>query len=101
MKRREFITLLGGAAVWPLAAPAQPAYRLGILSGRSRDEPNFVAFFDELRQVGKRISIVGSETRSSLGFPPWHLGLADGTGTDGEPDDRSRVNPEFPALGKR
>jgi putative tryptophan/tyrosine transport system substrate-binding protein len=52
LRRRQFITLLGGAAVWPVAARAQHAYRLGILSGRSRDEPNFVAFFEELRQVG-------------------------------------------------
>ena len=51
--RRELITLLGGAAVaWPFAARAQQTYRLGILSGRSRDEPNFVVFFEELRQAG-------------------------------------------------
>ena len=56
IKRREFITLLGGVTVaWPLAARAQQpgrTYRLGIVVPAARDDPAIVAFLDELRVHG-------------------------------------------------
>jgi putative ABC transport system substrate-binding protein len=50
MKRRDFISLLGGAAVWPLAARAQqPAMpRIGIID----DSPIWNAFRHGLRDLG-------------------------------------------------
>jgi putative ABC transport system substrate-binding protein len=54
--RRDFMTLVGGAAAaWPLVALAQKAgrtYRLGCLSPHPRDEPFNGLFFGKLRRAG-------------------------------------------------
>jgi putative ABC transport system substrate-binding protein len=60
LRRREFVTLLGGAAAWPLAASAQQGERIrriGVLMGGLVDsdpegQARVTAFREGLQQLG-------------------------------------------------
>jgi putative tryptophan/tyrosine transport system substrate-binding protein len=59
MRRREFITLLGGAAAWPIAAGGQHGERMrriGVLSIFAADNPEgqrrLAAFLQALQPLG-------------------------------------------------
>jgi hypothetical protein len=58
MKRRAFITLLGGvAAAWPLAARAQQPtkmLRVGALSAQPRAAPIWLAFEQRMAELGHK-----------------------------------------------
>jgi ABC-type uncharacterized transport system substrate-binding protein len=79
--RREFITLLGGAAVaWPLGARAQQgerARRIGVLMGQAANDPEgqarIAAFLQGLQELGWS---VGRNVRIDI---RWSAGNADDT----------------------
>jgi putative ABC transport system substrate-binding protein len=80
MKRRQFITLLGGAAAWPLVAHAQQGERMrriGVLNTLTPDDPDVrprsEAFLQRLQQLG------WSEGRNVRIDYRWGAGNADNT----------------------
>src|SRR5262245_44617433 len=73
MGRRDFITLLGGAAAWPLAARAQqsePMRRIGVLMGYADTDTaaqaQVVALRQELQKLGWE---EGRNIRIDVRFP--------------------------------
>ena len=94
LHRRGFMTLLGGAAAWPLAArgqqPAAPV--VGLLSGIDPDNRQLAAFRQGLNEVGyiagKSVTI---EHRSAAGRYDRLPALAERSGAT--PSDRDRYNP--------
>ena len=78
MRRRQFITLLGGAAAWPLAARAQQPggmRRIGVLLPAAADDAEFQARLAAFHQglalsgwtIGRNVRI---DTRWARPTPP-------------------------------
>ena len=67
MRRRDFITLLGGAAAaWPLAARAQQpeqVRRIGVLMGFAENDPQAQAEITAFRQGLQRLGWMGLNIR--------------------------------------
>src|SRR6516165_2357231 len=72
MKRRAFISLLGGAAAWPMAARAQQdgrVRRIGVLAGGTEDDSATRANLTALREgLAKLGWIEGRNLRIDLRF---------------------------------
>jgi putative ABC transport system substrate-binding protein len=73
MQRREFLTLIGGAAAtWPPSAEAQPKGKfplIGVLNPGSIDVPGAVGFYEGLRDLGY---IEGSNIRIERRYGDWN-----------------------------
>src|SRR2546429_1089717 len=90
MRRRAFITLLGGAAAWPLAARAQqPAQirRVGMLIGYAENDPETQARLSAFRQALEQLGWKeGRSIRLDYRFAP------------ASPDEAQRFAKELVAL---
>ena len=90
MKRREFVTLLGAAAAWPLAARAQQPEqmrRIGVLLPATSDDAQYQAWFGAFLQA--------------LGQSGWTIGRnvqVDTRWATANADSVRRQRPNWPLL---
>ena len=70
LKRREFITLLGGAAAWPLSAPAQQPRKLPTIGFFSANARSVAGPWIAEHFKGKNVAVVHDKS-------PYGQGLAD------------------------
>jgi putative tryptophan/tyrosine transport system substrate-binding protein len=76
LRRREFITLLGGVAAWPVAARAQqPAMPVvGLLSGTDREASPLDAIWQGLKEAdyveGRNVAMEYRWAEGQPGQPP-------------------------------
>src|SRR5882757_5769445 len=75
MRRREFITLVGGAAAWPLAAGAQQAATMPRIGWIAIGTPQGSEFFEAVRQGLRQLGYV--EGQSVIIEPRWTADIGD------------------------
>ena len=76
MRRREFITLLGGAVAWPLAARAQQrdrVKRLGVLWGLAENDDVYEPYLSTFKQ---RLQVLGWIDGRNIRVEYWFTGGA-------------------------
>jgi putative ABC transport system substrate-binding protein len=88
MRRRSFITLLGGAAaispgLWPRAARAQQPRRVGVLMGRSATDPTGQAYLATFMQGMRKLGwIDGQNLQTEVRWSDADLRLTQAYATD-------------------
>jgi putative tryptophan/tyrosine transport system substrate-binding protein len=93
MRRREFITLVGGAAAWPVVASAQQTERMrrvGLLSGLAADGSD---------QLGQIIVATFSQALQQLGWIDGRNVRIDHRSIGGNAEDARKSASELVALG--